>query len=311
MARHPSLAAARPGAGRVEAERREARDDDLRDGREEQLARVPAVAQAERGGLGRRVGAGRQVGQLVLLEVIEGDGEVGIQASAGRVIPPPGLVGDEPPAEAGVAHLVRQDAREQVAQLALRHREPLGPDQRHRHRLAQAPHRQQVARRPLARRHPLVPRDRHRRGLLEARLAPERLDHRAAEHPVLALLVREAEALLPPRHPRRVELVGEGLEHARRAVLVDHPSAPGGDRRGPERGHRGQRRTTPPGGPSQIDARLHHAHPAGIAGGDGGPHGVHVGPCVAGSPSWQQASRCGHGSPWARGCAGGAGGASM
>jgi hypothetical protein len=49
------------------------------------------------------------------------------------------------PTEARVADLIRPNAREELAQLALWHLQPLGADQRDRHRFAQARYAEHVA----------------------------------------------------------------------------------------------------------------------------------------------------------------------
>ena len=285
-----------PRTLRIEPEGGELRDDHGRHRVVKEAPRVASIAEAERGRFGARPRIRVDVRELVALEVREGDREIARHPRALTPVPLGRRVRHEPPAEARVSDLVREDPREQAPELAVRHREALGADQRDGDRLAETADGEHVAEGGFAGGDVVVARDDGATGPDERRFAAERLDDGAAEDAVRALFVRERAALLEAVEAGVGELRGERLEHARGPVLVDHPPPPRRDRGGDERGQRGDGGPARAGGAPEIDARFHHAHPIGIAGGGGGPHGVHVGPIGAGCSAPQHAERTFQGS---------------
>src|SRR5690349_16001653 len=76
--------------------------------------------------------------ELVRLEMRESNGQVSFYGDTFALIEVAAHAFEKTPSEARMAYLVGVDAREQVAQRAVRHLEPLGPDQRDGHGLAHA-----------------------------------------------------------------------------------------------------------------------------------------------------------------------------
>jgi hypothetical protein len=150
-------------------------------------------------------------------------------------------------------------------------------------------------------------------GNVGAGFASERFDDGTAQDSMPSLLRGKRRDLAGHvLEPRGDELSGESLEDACRGVLVDHAPAPGDDGRLAEvrevsdLGHvrAGKRAKIEHGRHATTAASSFRVGRRVIAGGTGGPHGVHAGAaivpssCIQPTANAQHEERCGEANPF-------------